>query len=270
VTKSARLSYNSYVPLVKLAKYLRLQLEILFLFLGRMVELGLGLILCFIKLKFNPKSFFEQSIILVLNSLSPVIVIGIALGVVIGVQMGPEFVAHGLGNKLGIISALTMTRELMPVIGSLMIATQFGTGIAAEIANMKISEQIDALKVFRVDHIEYLVMPRFMAAIVFCPVIVWISAVVSVFSTFVTVYINHGIRFQGYINSIWDYLQLKDIGLCLIKSSIFGALIVLIALAISLSVRGGAKEVGKATTQTVITSFIFIVLVDFIITTIYL
>jgi phospholipid/cholesterol/gamma-HCH transport system permease protein len=258
------------VPLFQLAKYLKLKLEILFLFLGRLVELILGLVLCFLKLKFSFKSFFEQSIILVLNSLTPVLVIGVALGIVIGVQMGPEFVSHGLGNKLGIISALTMTRELMPVIGSLMIATQFGTGIAAEIANMNISEQIDALKVFKVDHVEYLAVPRVMSAIVFCPIIIWVSAVIAVLSTFVTVYINHGIRFQGYINSIWDYLKLKDIYLCLIKSSVFGALIVLIALTISLSVRGGAKEVGKATTQTVITSFIFIVLVDFLITMIYL
>jgi phospholipid/cholesterol/gamma-HCH transport system permease protein len=258
------------VEVIRLAKFFKRELVIIFNFLGRILEIALSVFSSILKAKINLQNFIEQTAILVLNSLGPVIVIGIALGVVIGVQMGPEFVSHGLGNKLGIVSALTMTRELMPVIGSLMIATQYGTGIAAEIANMKISEQIDALKVFKVDHIAYLGTPRFLSAIVFCPIIVWISAVISVLSTFITVNINHGIRLQGYINSIWDYLKIKDLGLCIFKSSVFGGLIVLIALALSLSVRGGAKEVGTATTQTVIVSFIFIVLVDFLITLIYL
>jgi phospholipid/cholesterol/gamma-HCH transport system permease protein len=235
-----------------------------------MVNIFFALVKFISKGKINLENFYEQSGILVFNSLIPVITIGIALGVVLGVQMGPEFVSHGLGNQLGIVSALTMTRELIPVVGSLMIATQFGTGITAEIANMKITEQIDALQVFKVDHVRYLVVPRFLAAVVFSPIIIWISSVIAVYSTYLTVNITDGIRLQGFANSIWDYLRLKDIGLCLFKSSVFGGLIVLIAVTLSLEVTGGAKEVGKATTQTVILSFIFIVIIDYIISSLYL
>ena len=79
---------------------------------------------------------------------------------------------------MGILSALMLTRELSPVIGCLMIATQFGTGIAAEIANMKVSEQVDALKVFGVNPLEYLVLPRFAALVIITPFIIWLSALV--------------------------------------------------------------------------------------------
>lgn len=244
--------------------------ELLFVFLGQMSRILSATLVHISKGRCSKNDFFDQARILIFNSLVPVITIGIALGVVLGVQMGPEFVSHGLGNQLGIVSALTMTRELIPVIGSLMIATQYGTGIAAEIANMKITEQIDALKVFRVDHIRYLVVPRFLAAVVFSPLIIWFGSIIAVYSTFLTVNLTEGIRLQGFANSIWDYYKLKDIWLCLMKSSVFGALIVLIAVTLSFEVSGGAKEVGKATTQTVILSFIFIVLIDYIISSIYL
>ncbi len=220
--------------------------------------------------KFNSTDFIKYSVVFCYSVMLPVFIIAVALGVVIGVQLGPEFVSKGLGSDLGILSALTMTRELVPVVGSLMIATQYGTGLAAELANMKITEQIDALKVFKINPIEHLVVPRFLAAVTFTPVIIWLASLIAVGSSYVTVWLTEGLRLKGFLRSIWAYYKLSDISLCLIKSAVFGGMIVVIATTLGLQVEGGAREVGKATIMTVILSFVSIVLVDYIITTIYL
>jgi phospholipid/cholesterol/gamma-HCH transport system permease protein len=220
--------------------------------------------------RFNIASFFKEANIFVYGVIIPVMVISIALGVVIGVQLGPEFVSKGIGSKLGILSALTMTRELIPVVGSLMIATQYGTGLAAELANMQITEQIDALKVFKVNHLEYLIVPKFLAAVIFSPIIIWLASIVAVASSYITVWLTEDLSFKGFMGSIWSYIKISDVTLCLIKSAVFAALIILIATTLGLNVKGGAKEVGKATTMTVILSFVAIVAVDFVITSIYL
>ena len=222
------------------------------------------------QLKIPWADFIHQSSYLIFNVINPVFIISIALGIVIGIQLGPEFISRGLGNQLGILSALTMTRELIPVVGSMMIATQYGTGIAAEIANMKITEQIDALKIFRVDPLYYLAVPRFLAAVLFCPVIIWLGSLLAVISSYLTVWLREGLSFQGFLGTIWSYYKVDDMFLCIYKASIFGAIIVITAITLGFQAKGGAKEVGGATTMTVILSFILIVLADYIITAIYL
>lgn len=214
--------------------------------------------------------FVYQSSFLISNVIGPVFIIAIAMGVVIGIQLGPEFVSRGLGNQLGILSAITMSRELIPVVGSMMIATQYGTGIAAEIANMKITEQIDALKIFKVSPIYYLAVPRFLAAVLFCPVVIWLGSLIAVTSSYLTVWLKEGLSFQGFLGSIWAYFKVDDLMLCIYKAAVFGAIIVLTAVTLGFETKGGAKEVGNATTMTVITSFILIILADYLITALYL
>lgn len=220
--------------------------------------------------KFSIADFFKESVVFCYGVMMSVFIIAIALGVVIGIQLGPQFISKGLGSDLGILSALMMTRELVPIVGSLMIATQYGTGLTAELANMKITEQIEALKVFRVNPIEYLVVPRFLAAVIFTPIVIWLASLIAIASSYITVYLTDGLRLKGFLRSIWTYYKLSDISLCLTKSAVFGGMIVLIAITLGLEVEGGAQEVGKATTLMVILSFVMIVLVDYIITTIYL
>lgn len=212
----------------------------------------------------------KQSKYFIFSVIIPTMMIAIALGVVIGVQIGPEFVSRGLGNQLGILSAIVMSRELIPVVGSMMIATQYGTGLASEVANMKITEQIDALKIFDVNPNYYITTPRLISGLVFTPIVIFLSSIVAVFSSYVTVWIKEDLSLQGFLSSIWAYFHIKDLLLCLFKGSVFGTLIVLIAITLGFEAQGGAKAVGRATTMTVILSFIFIVLVDYFITMVYL
>ena len=219
---------------------------------------------------FEKREFVTQAAHLVSSSWQSVGAIMLALGVAIGVQLAPEFESRGLGSQMGIVSALTMIRELGPIMGSLMIATQYGSSTAAELSNMKITEQIDALKVFRVNPISFLVIPRFVAAVALFPIINWLASLVGIASTFITVSLVTDIQLKGFMASIWSYLAINDILLCFFKSSVFGALIVVIASSIGLATTGGAREVGRATTTTVIVSFVAIVVVDFVITALYL
>ncbi len=220
--------------------------------------------------KFERREFITQASHLVSSSWQSVGAIMVALGVAIGIQLAPEFDSRGMGSEMGIVSALTMIRELGPIMGSLMIATQYGSSTAAEISNMKITEQVDALKVFRVDPVAFLVVPRFVAAVAIFPIINWLASLIGIASCFVTASMVTDIQFKGFMNSIWSYLAVNDILLCLVKSAIFGAMIVLIASSIGLTTSGGAKEVGQATTLTVILSFVMIVVVDFILTALYI
>jgi phospholipid/cholesterol/gamma-HCH transport system permease protein len=249
--------------------YLRLLLPNL-KFVGLLASNLFSIISFTIKGKVVVKDFIHHSVEFAYNVISPVIVVCVALGVVIGVQIGPEFSSRGLGSALGALSSLTMTRELGPVVGCLMIATQYGTGVAAELANMKITEQVDALKVFKIDPIYYLVVPRFLAMLVFTPLIIWLASLLGVLSTFIVVRLTEGIRFDSFASSIWTFMTIKEILFSLVKSAVFGVLILLIASTLGLGTEGGAKEVGRATTMTVILSFVTVILVDFLITSIYL
>ena len=220
--------------------------------------------------KVNLRELVKQSYHYIFSVVVSVTLVSIALGVVLGIQIGPQFVANGLGNMFGLLSSLTMSRELIPVLGSMMIATQYGTGLASEIANMKVSEQIDALKVLNVSPAYYLIVPRFLAALFFTPLIILFATVAAVFSSYVVVWAKTGLVLSSFTSGIMDYFAIEDILLCLFKAAVFGMVIVLIATTRGLEARGGAKDVGRATTMTVILSFVLIILLDLIITAIYL
>ena len=238
--------------------------------LGLLVAHCLDIIEACRKSSFEKQEFLAQADRLLSSSWQSVAAIMLALGVAIGVQLAPEFESRGIGSEMGIVSALTMIRELGPVMGSLMIATQYGSSTAAELSNMKITEQVDALKVFRVSPVSFLVLPRLLAALFLFPIINWLASLLGVVSCYITANMVAEIQLRSFANSIWSYLKVEDLMLCFIKSAIFGALVVLIASSVGLSTSGGAKEVGKATTTTVIVSFVMIVVVDFLITALYL
>ena len=201
----------------------------------------------------------------------PTVIIAVAIGVVIGVQLGPQFVSKGVGAKLGILTILTMSRELVPILGGFMLATQYGTALTAEIANMKITEQLDALKIFKVNPSFYIITPALLAGVILTPLIFWLAVLMGTLSTYITVALNENLAWNAFLSSIVDYYSLDDAFLCLFKAMLFSVLVVIIASTTGLNVGGGgAREVGKATTMTVIACFIVVIIVDLIVTMSYL
>ena len=220
--------------------------------------------------KIEKHEFLIQAKRVACDALIPVLVINTALGVVIAVQLAPQFADQGLGSNMGILAAASLTREVGPIMGAMMIATQYGTGTAAELANMKITEQVDALKVFKVDPAYYLIVPRFLAATIFAPIIILLAVLAGIASTYIFSWLLEDIALNGFLGTIQAYLKIGDIYLCIFKSIVFSALIIVISSMLGLSTRGGAAEVGKITTLTVIINFITVVIVDYIISAIYL
>lgn len=188
---------------------------------------------------------------------------------IIAMQLAPELAKQGGGDYTGMLSALVMIRELAVVMSGFAIISMVGSSFASEIASMSVTEQINAMKVLRVDPIEYLIVPRFLAGTIFMPVIFIISAF---FGLICAGYVSNwtaDLSLLNYITSLWHGLYIRDIFIAILKSSVFGGTIALISCSCGYFTTGGAKEVGSATTKAVVWSFLAIAVWDFIFASVF-
>jgi len=167
------------------------------------------------------------------------------------------------------IVAVSLTRELAPVLTALIVAGRIGAGITAEIGSMAVTEQVEALKAFAVNPIRYLVVPRFIALVVMLPVLAFFADVVGIFGGFVICSSKLGITPALFMSTVTDSLAIKDVVTGLIKTIFFGATIALVGCHEGLNVKSGAEGVGRATTASVVISFILIIMIDFFFTTLF-
>lgn len=185
--------------------------------------------------------------------------------IIISMQVAPEMVKQGGGKFVGMLMAVTTTRELGAIMSGFAIISMIGSAYASEVATMRVTEQIDALKVLKVDPIEYLFVPRVVAGFIMMPVVVVIASTFGLICGGVSSYLSANISKLNYISSLWQGLYLKDINVTLFKSSLFGAAIALISCVCGYLAFGGAKGVGQATTKAVVWSFVAIAIIDYII-----
>jgi phospholipid/cholesterol/gamma-HCH transport system permease protein len=164
--------------------------------------------------------------------------------------------------------ALSMTRELGPVLTSLMVTARAGSAMAAELGTMRVTEQIDALTVMAVDPMKYLVVPRVQAAFAMLPVLCVISDLVGILGGyFVGVHLL-GVNSGTYVANTLKHLQLSDVFNGLIKSACFGLILAAIGCYKGFFARGGAQGVGRATTEAVVLSSVLILVNDYFLTAI--
>ncbi len=194
---------------------------------------------------------------------------GFFTGLVLALQTARSLEAFGIKTYIGQVLAITVVRELGPVIGSLMIAGRVASGIAAEVGAMVVGEQIDALRVMGVNIIKRVVIPRVVAGVVMLPVLIVLVDVTAlmggaVVSTFV-------LRFPSsfYWSSVLQILTYHDLIMGFTKPVVFGYIIASYSTFAGLRSSGGTEGVGRATTSAVVTSSILIILADFILTKIY-
>jgi phospholipid/cholesterol/gamma-HCH transport system permease protein len=167
------------------------------------------------------------------------------------------------------IVAVSLTRELAPVLTALIVAGRVGAGIAAEIGSMKVTEQVDALKAFAVNPVKYLVVPRFLGLILMLPILTILSDIIGIWGGYVICVYKLNISHEMFWKMVFSALAMKDIITGLVKTLFFGAIIAIVGCHQGLHVRGGAEGVGKATTSAVVHSFIFIVMTDCLITFVF-
>ncbi|MDZ4383529.1 MAG: ABC transporter permease, partial [Thermodesulfovibrionia bacterium] len=171
-----------------------------------------------------------------------------------------RFGAEGL---VGSVVALSMTRELGPVLTALIVAGRAGAAMAAELGTMRVTEQIDALETLATNPIKYLIIPRFLSSLIMLPALVIVSDIVGILGGYFVTVIILKANVTTYMRMTWDYLETQDIYNGLIKACFFGAALSLVSCYRGFYTEGGAEGVGKATTGAVVLSFMTILISDY-------
>jgi len=169
-----------------------------------------------------------------------------------------------IGSELYIASlvALSIVRELGPVITALIVAGRVGASNTAELGSMQVTEQIDALETLATNPVKYLVVPRFVALGVMMPILTLYANIIGILGSYFICTIKLGITSSMYMHVTFTSLLYKDLFTGLFKSWIFGMLIALISCYEGFNVEGGAVGVGRATTRSVVFTFIMIIAAD--------
>lgn len=184
--------------------------------------------------------------------------------VIVAMQVAGEMVKQGAGNYVGMLVAILMVREEAVIMAGFAIISMIGSSLASEIATMKVTEQIDAIRVLKVNPIHYLFTPRVLAGTLMMPIVVIVSSLVGIVGGALAANLVSGLTFKAYFDSVWFGINMHDLQVCISKSFAFGFVISLISCSCGMEAHDGAKGVGLATTKAVVWSFVAIVIVDLI------
>lgn len=212
--------------------------------------------------------FFEQCYMIGYTTLPIVAILSFFIGSVLALQAGYSMQNFGAMQFIGSLVGLSMARELAPVMVAILLAGRVGSAMTAELASMKVYQEIDALETMNIPPARMLVMPRLAAAVVMVPVLAIIAdlvgwfggAVVSKYTSFIA------IDPEAYFSALRQFMDFEDVLNGLIKAEIFGFSIVLVCCNIGLNTRGGPREIGAAVTRAVVVSLILILVLDYFVT----
>jgi phospholipid/cholesterol/gamma-HCH transport system permease protein len=166
---------------------------------------------------------------------------------------------------LGALVCKTTVTELGPVITSMVFAGRVATGIAAEIASMKGSEQLDAMSVLRLDPLRYLIVPKVVACVVMLPVLTVWAILMAFTGAALTVAISVDVTMYTYLSGMKLFFNPNDVYMGVGKTALFGAIVAITGAYFGFTAKGGAEGVGNATTKAVVTSAVLILVFDFVI-----
>jgi phospholipid/cholesterol/gamma-HCH transport system permease protein len=210
------------------------------------------------------RNTLDQLAVVGTESVLIAVITAITIGMVFTIQVAREFITFGASSTIGGVLALALTRELAPVLTAVIIAGRVGSAFAAEVGTMRVTEQIDALEVLRTDPVDYLVIPRVVACAVMLPVLTVIADVTGIAGgLFISTQV-YGLSATIYVDSAQRLLTSWDLTSSVIKAAIFGTLIALIGTNWGMTTTGGAKGVGRSTTQAVVTALLTIFIVNFL------
>lgn len=215
------------------------------------------------------KNLFAQTVFAGIDSLMIVFFVDFFIGMVLAMQSAPQLEQLGATIYVAALLGVSVTREIGPVLTSLVIAGRVGAAITAELATMKVTEQVEALQTISLNPIRYLVAPRFLALLIILPCLVIVGDFIAIFGGWVVGVTSLGLSSGLYIDTTFEFLEIKDIMTGLLKAAVFSMIITMIACHQGLSTDGGAEGVGRATTRSVVLSFILIIIADAILTALF-
>ena len=203
------------------------------------------------------------------DSLIISLVIAFVSAAVIAIQVSKQFLMSGAEAYVGGSIAVVMIREIAPGFVALAIGARAGTAISAEIANMQVTSQVDAIKTLKVDPVGYYFAPRILAAAITVPMVVIIAELVGILGGLIVSNLTIGLHPARYMNSVWLWLSTRDIYISLFKAFVFGILIALVCATQGYETKGGAKDVGISTTKAAVLSTVYMLFADFFINLIF-
>jgi phospholipid/cholesterol/gamma-HCH transport system permease protein len=218
---------------------------------------------------FYPRAILRQMIDIGYYSLPVVGLTAIFTGMVLALQSYTGFSRFEAESAVATIVVLSMTRELGPVLGGLMVAGRVGASMAAEIGTMRVTEQIDALTTLSTDPFKYLVWPRLIAGLLMLPLLVIVADVIGVFGGYIVGIYKLGFGPYEYINSTFEFLETQDVVSGLVKAAVFGFLVALMGCYQGYHSKGGAQGVGAATTKAVVSASILILTANYVVTELF-
>lgn len=211
----------------------------------------------------RPGIIYDQMYKIGVLSLPVVLLTGVATGMILAIQTYYQLHKLTIESVVGIIVGLSMTNELGPVLTGLMVAGRVGAAMAAELGTMKVTEQIDALYTLATSPVKYLIVPRFVASILLIPLLTTFSIFIGIVGGYVVGVEMLGINATFFMKNLREFTEVEDLANGIIKSVFFALIIALVGCYKGFTTEGGAEGVGKATTESVVTSCITILIIDF-------
>jgi len=235
---------------------------------GQLTIMAFEALWAFRKISQYSQQIVEQFIYIGRRSLPIVSLTSIFLGLALGVQIGTQMSASTPAWIEGGLILRSILLEMGPIIIGLILSGRVASGIASELGAMKVTEQIDALRVLAIDPVEYLVMPRMVAALIAIPVLLVFADAIGIFSGYLSSHFTIHLTWEGFIKGMRHVFDERDVYTSLIKALIFGQVIILFGSFFGVNSNRGAKGVGTATTHAVVWSSLEILALDYIISAI--
>lgn len=208
---------------------------------------------------------FQQADLIGIGSLPIVLLTGFFTGAVLGLQSVTTLATFGAKEVTGSFVTLSMIKELGPVLTGLMVSGRCASGIASELGSMQVTEQIDAMRALGTDPTRKLVTPRILSAVVMLFFLTIVSDATGMDGGAMVGVFMSGLDATQYLHSSFQYLRYMDVLQGLVKPAFFGFVIASVGCFCGLRTRGGTQGVGRSTTQAVVYSSVFIIVVDFLI-----
>jgi len=204
------------------------------------------------------------------NSLPVVGLTAVFTGAVLALQSYTGFSRFSAASAIPTVVVVSLTRELGPVLASVMVAGRVGAAIAAELGTMRVTEQIDALDTLATNPMKYLVAPRVLAGLLMMPLLVLVADIIGIMGGFVVSATILGFNQSAYLINTFNALKTMDVVSGLVKAAVFGLIITLLGCFNGYQSRGGAQGVGTATTSAVVYACVLIFFSDYFLTQLFL
>jgi len=219
---------------------------------------------------FRPRRFLQELELIGVKSTMIILLTAAFTGMVLGLQGYYTLKKYGSESALGSAVALSLIREMGPVLTAIMVSARAGSAVTAEIGIMRITEQLDALDTMAINPMQYVVMPKLVAGVIAVPLLTAIFDVVGILGGYLVGVVLLGVSSGAYFSGMVQSVVPLDINGGIVKSLVFGITIVLVACYKGYHTEHGAEGVSRATNQTVVLSAIMVLAWDYILTSFFM